>query len=385
MSFKEIDELLYDLENELIEHMFLNLKKYTPNEEFKNINKANWRAKALAGVEQYKKESKIIINKYQKEINSKLVILYKETYNKKLSGEEKKVLEHIVKGNNTKNSIFKKLLSKLDGKTQQEQAKTALETNFHFLKVNTKKIDKLITMYEKDINNKAFKNLTQFTTKEYKKILLKSELGANMGFMTTNEAIDNAAGEFLSRGINNVVYKNGANVNIKSYCEMAIRTNNKELQRQADADFRKEIGEELVQMTSIGNCCSNCQAWQGKIMIDDVYNDGKGTKYPKLSECIDDGCFHPNCRHDLINYYSFVEQPKDYSKKQVEENYEKEQEQRYNERKIREWKRKKEYYLDEKDRIKAEEKVKYWQNRQKELIKNNEDILRRNYWREKIN
>lgn len=382
MSLKEIDELLYDLENELIEQMFVNIKKYCKNEDLTTLNRTNWRLNSLVGLEEFKKQSPYILNRYRDEINKKLSELLKDDYVNHLTHEEKKVLSHIINGNNTKSKKFIKLLKSAGGTTQQEQAKNILEGNF--FKVDNKKIKKLIYIYEKDLNNKAFKNILSYCNNEYKNIILKSELGLNMGLTTTHQAIDYASNEFLARGINNVVYKNGAHMNVKSYCEMVIRTNQKELQRQADADFRKEIGENLVQMTSIGACCSKCAEYQGRIMIDDVYNDGKGKEYTYLSEAFSNGCFHPNCRHDIITYYSFTEQPPTRNIKQVEDTYEKEQEQRYNERKIREWKRKKEYYLNEQDRIKAEEKLKYWQARQRKLIDDNSEILRRNYWREKI-
>jgi hypothetical protein len=99
---------------------------------------------------------------------------------------------------------------------------------------------------------------------------------------------------------------------------------------------------------------------------------------------MEEGLFHPNCRHGSGTYFEGISNaPEPYNAQEVEAKYEKEQEQRYNERKIREWKRKANGSLDEANRRKAEEKVKYWQARQRKLMKDT-DWLRRDYHREKI-
>jgi hypothetical protein len=101
-----------------------------------------------------------------------------------------------------------------------------------------------------------------------------------------------------------------------------------------------------------------------------------------------DGLGGVNCRHSFYPFFEEYEEKKDYEasigdSKRNEKKYEAEQEQRYNERKIREWKRRAEVMEGGgQSNVKEKEKVKEWQGRQRELVKKNK--LARQYGREKI-
>lgn len=70
------------------------------------------------------------------------------------------------------------------------------------------------------------------------------------------------------------------------------------------------------------------------------------------------------------------------SKAQQHAIYKAEQQQRYNERKIREWKRAKSLSMSQPEYDKAHRKVLEYQKRNRELVKHT-DGLYRNHWREK--
>jgi hypothetical protein len=76
-----------------------------------------------------------------------------------------------------------------------------------------------------------------------------------------------------------------------------------------EGDFRKEIGNPLVIVTTHGGACKLCTRWQGKILIDDVYSGGteKDGDYTLLSDAMEQGFLHPNCRHGLSTYYPELE------------------------------------------------------------------------------
>ena len=153
----------------------------------------------------------------------------------------------------------------------------------------------------------------------------------------------------------------------------------------AEGARNQEWGVTTIQITQHGSTCELCSKWQGKVLIDDVYSGGKPEDgpYPLLSTAMAEGLFHPNCRHGSGTFFEGISNaPAPIAPAAAEAKYEKEQEQRYNERKIREWKRKANGSMDEANRLKAEAKVKYWQARQRQLVKDN-DWLRRDYHREK--
>jgi len=125
----------------------------------------------------------------------------------------------------------------------------------------------------------------------------------------------------------------------------------------------------------------------GKVLIDDVYSAGirpRDGKYPLLSEAMDAGLLHPNCRHTLATYFPGVtELPKVPDEAEARKNYEAEQKQRYMERQVRRWKRREAGSLDEENKAVAKAKVREWQKRIREHLKENPQ-LRRDYWRERL-
>ena len=156
-----------------------------------------------------------------------------------------------------------------------------------------------------------------------------------------------ATKDFLNTGINSITYKDGKQVNIASYVEMCLRTASHRATLLGEGKKRDEYGIYTVVVSAHANTCPMCAVWQGKVLIDDVFSnpteeylqENKG-KYKLLSEAIDAGILHVNCKHTLTTYFPGITNlPTVPDEKKALERYKAEQEQRRLERYIRKWKR----------------------------------------------
>lgn len=96
------------------------------------------------------------------------------------------------------------------------------------------------------------------------------------------------------------------------------------------------------------------------------------------------GAFHPNCRHTLATYFPGVTRlPPPADEETAKRNYEAEQRQRYIERQIRRYRRLEAGSLDDANRAKYKAKVREWTERLKQHLADNPQ-LRRERRREKI-
>ena len=94
---------------------------------------------------------------------------------------------------------------------------------------------------------------------------------------------------------------------------MCLRTASHRATLLGEGKKRDEYGIYLVVISAHANTCPKCEPWQGKIVIDDIFShpskdyieNYKG-KYKLLSEAIDKGLLHPNCRHALITYFEGI-------------------------------------------------------------------------------
>ena len=104
-----------------------------------------------------------------------------------------------------------------------------------------------------------------------------------------------------------------------------------------------------------------------------------------LSVAIRGGLFHPNCRHTMGQYIEGLTKiPQPIPAEKIREQRELEEKQRAMERKIRALKRKVEGTQDEKKVKEYKRKLREEQGRLREFIKEHDDVLRRDYSREKI-
>ena len=248
------------------------------------------------------------------------------------------------------------------------------------------KVEALIEAVAGDLD-KAEHAIFRFADDVYRQTIFRAQMYLDTGTMTLRQAVDLATKDFLDQGITCIEYKDGRRVNIASYVEMALRTASQRATFMADGEKRNRWGVHTIFVSAHANACDLCIPWQGKVLIDDVYSSGirpRDGNYPLLSEAMDKGLLHPNCRHTLATYFPGVTKlPEVPDEETARKNYEAEQKQRYMERQIRKWKRRAAGALDEENQAAAEAKVKYWQARMREHLKENPQ-LRRDYWREKV-
>lgn len=265
----------------------------------------------------------------------------------------------------------------------------------NYFRVNQRRVQSLID----DVNNNmhvAESASLRMMDDVYRQTIYRAEVAASTGAATMEQAVDMAVKDFLSAGINCIQYKNGRMVNIATYAEMAIRTSSLRSYFRGEAQRREELGIDTVLVTQYGACSDTCLPWQGKVYIDDVWgnfagersrNRGKsinGNWYPLLSVAVEGGLFHPNCRHSLGTWREGIDKvPKPLDKNEVRRAAELESKQRALERNVRKWKRLEEGSVYPEDVQTYKRKRLNAQKELREFIRENSDVLRRDYWREK--
>lgn len=235
----------------------------------------------------------------------------------------------------------------------------------NFFGVNENKLEALIKTVNNDLNKAQYSVLRKMDD-VYRQTIFKSHMYLQNGAKTLNQAIDMATKDFLDKGINSIEYKNGARVNIASYAEMCLRTASHRATLLGEGKKRDEYGIHLIVVSAHGNTCKMCEPWQGIILIDDIFShpskeyiEENKKKYKLLSEAVESGLLHPNCRHTLTTYFPGITRlPVVPDGKEAIKVYEAEQKQRALERQIRKWKRIEAGSVDAKNVNDAAKKVK---------------------------
>lgn len=313
MTEYDIVKILDEMELELIEAM-----KGHYSKGLQGTTK-EWQKRQLQELQRFKKENEKIIKKYRKTIKGEIEAYIRQEYSKGQKQEKKFLIDN---------------LEDVDIKLG-ESSKTLVA-------INDRKIMALMQSVTKDIDN-AMYSAFRLCNDEYRKTIFKAATLMATGQYDLVSAIDTAQMDFLNKGISSVEYKNGTKMPVRSYAEMALRTNSHRAKIMGESDQAHEFGISTCYVSSHGITCDKCAMWQGQWLFDDVYNDNKPNKsnpYPLLSEAIAGGLFHPNCRHSLIYGEPDGERPKEIERTEKDrEKYKMEQEQRAIEREIRKAKR----------------------------------------------
>ena len=281
MNNYNIGDIYQEMEIYLIKSMKRNLSKHLKEEAKYGFNWTQWQVEKLKEIKRFQRENSEIIGNYQnritKEVSSQLKYQFKEG--------TKQAQRHFKKA--VKNGY------KYDGRM-----------NKSFFTINDGKVKSLINSVNNDLKTANTATLRMIND-QYREIIYKATMFASNGVLTPSQAIDMATKDFLSRGLNSIEYSNGARVNIASYAKMAVNTAHQRAQLQGEGEFRKKIGNPLIKITKHGTPCKLCQKWEGRVLIDDVYSGGteKDGNYPLLSEAMNQGLYHPNCRHGVGTYY----------------------------------------------------------------------------------
>lgn len=189
-----------------------------------------------------------------------------------------------------------------DFKSIEEMAKEmndAVRTPIDTLKPNEKDLDKLLFKLDKtstktanDIYIKRIKDFYKGTEKTLKK-----------EYINANAYLSKKVGQYDK--IQKVIaYRNKdgtvrAYFDIASYNSMVYNTNLTSTAWNATIENAKEVGNDLVYVEPHPFSCPLCQEWQGKIYA----LSNNHPVYPNIEEAIKGGLKHPNCKHNITEYY----------------------------------------------------------------------------------
>jgi hypothetical protein len=368
----DIVSIFQSIEETLIASMKRNITRHLNEEKELKINWSMWQTEQLKGLQEFRNENKDLFKGYWNTIADNIEEMFEKSYNTGGMKQEHKILDAIKKGYKIKGSTDK--------------------VSSSFFSVNSRKLKALISATQEDIK-RAGNTMLRYTNDQYRQIIYEAQVYYNMGAGSLNQAIDMASQDFLSKGINSIQYKNGAMVNISSYVEMCLRTSNKRANLEGEVAKREDWGIHTVLVPNRAVGCPYCVKFQGKVFIDDVYGLGTATEskssgYPLLSTAVKQGLFHVNCKDTIVTFFEGItEEPEPPTEEQQEskiKRYNLQQQQRYNERQIRKYKRLELGSVDSENTEKYKNKVREWQAKQRTLIDDHSSVLKRDYNREKI-
>lgn len=387
LSFRDIAKIFEEIELRLIASLKRNLSRHKAEEEKEGFEWSAWQAEKLNNIDNFRKENAQIADEYVDVIDDETRQLMTNQFHEGEHTAEQSVIDVSESGVNVPD---------VPAQPQPPEAPTAIPDD-HFFGVNKPKMDKLmedVTTLEKTALTAAVRNMDDV----YRTTLNKVQLMMGTGSITLNEAIDLATRDFLDKGINCIVYADGRRVNIADYVRMALRTTSTRATLQGAAKRFAELGYDTVLISQYGGCSETCEPYQGKVYIDDVFTIWNGARsgdfgksnycdkwFMLLSVAIRGGLFHPNCRHTMWQYIEGLTKiPQPIPAEKIREQRELEEKQRAMERKIRALKRKVEGTQDEKKVKEYKRKLREEQGKLREFIKEHDDVLRRDYSREKI-
>ena len=387
LSFRDIARIFEEIELRLIASLKRNLSRHKAEEEKEGFEWAAWQAEKLNNIDNFRKENAQIADEYVDVIDDETRQLMTDQFHEGEHTAEQSVIDVSESGVNVPD---------VPAQPQPPEAPTAIPDD-HFFGVNKPKMDKLmedVTTLETTALTAAVRNMDDV----YRTTLNKVQLMMGTGSITLNEAIDLATRDFLDKGINCIVYADGRRVNIADYVRMALRTTSTRATLQGAAKRFGELGYDTVLISQYGGCSETCEPYQGKVYIDDVFTIWNGERsgdfgksnycdkwFMLLSVAIRGGLFHPNCRHTMGQYIEGLTKiPQPIPAEKIREQRELEEKQRVMERKIRALKRKVEGTQDEKKVKEYKRKLREEQGKLREFIKEHDDVLRRDYSREKI-
>lgn len=371
MAYYDISEVFQKIEEDMIASMMRNLKRHLATEKEEGINYAMWQAEQLAALNEFKRNNKSLFGSYFSTINGQIEEVLRKAHETGKMDQEIQILEAIQKGWST--------ALKSSGSVQGA-----------FFRINDRKLKALINSVTNDMK-KAETAMLRRTDDEYRKILFNSQAYYNTGAGTLPQCVDMATKDFLSKGIDCIEYKNGARVAIDSYARMAIRTATTRAYLLGESAKRDEWGISTVIVNKRGVACPRCLRYVGRVFYDDVWGSApipSPEKYPRLSEAMAGGLYHPNCKDVHTTYFEGVSTPPepmtDAEKKEAARVYNLEQQQRYNERQIRKYKRLADGSVDPENQLRYQKKLEMWQAEQRRFVKANGDVLKRRYENEAI-
>lgn len=300
----DVSQSFKRIENELIESMVRNFKRHRVDEAREGFTWEQWQVLQLKELEKYRLANPKKFQGDFSEINQKVEDALKTTYTGAKSAEEAKILEQIKKG-----------------KIRQTRGSGAIAGKF--FGVNAGRIEHLIEATKADFGRGEWAILRQ-ANDQYRKIIFNAQMYSATG-ATYEQAVDMATKDFLKAGIQSITYKNGARHTMADYSRMALKTGQKRAYLMGEGDVHDKYGIHTVRVNKRVDACPLCVKWLGKVLVDDVYAGGTAEEarkagVPLLSEAIDEGFLHPNCKDVYTMYIEGVSTPADpWSKDELKE------------------------------------------------------------------
>lgn len=391
----DLRSIFEDMTMGLIASLKRNLSRHRDNEMDEGFRWEMWQAAKLRALSSYRKDNRKLIQSALKEAEQLAGEVVKDSYQAGIKRQESVwsrlvnwVLKpfglrkessdaHFVIPENIKPLIPDPVRSYFEMPPPHQER--------GFFMLNERKLDALQEGIQKDLRSTEGA-IHRKMDDVYRQIVYRTSHYVTAGVKTIEQAVDMATKEFLSKGIDCVTYSDGRRVNIASYAEMALRTVSQRATFLGEGKKRDEWGIYTVVMSAHDNCSPWCMPYQGTVLIDDVYTSiskdqaerlSRDTGYLLLSYAMQEGAFHPNCRHTLATFFPGVSRlPAPADEVTAERNYDAEQKQRYIERHIRQYKRLQAGSLDTSNHAKYGAKVQEWQGRMKQLLIDNEELRR---------
>lgn len=354
----DLAEAFRRIENELIASMIRNMDRHRAEETKEGYNWSMWQVEQLKVLEKYKRKNQKKYQKQFKSINSQIEQLIRQARLKGGMKQELRILQAIRKGWKTSGA----------NRTPAHDAMTA-----EFFRLNDQKLDALVesTVHDMEVAETA---VLRKANDDYRKAIFNAQVYANTGAGTYEKAVDMATKDMLSRGLNCVMYANGARHTLADYADMAIRTASKRAYLQGEGEKRQEWGIATVIMAKRGNPCPKCLPFVGKVLIDDVWSGGSkdgvnpetGKRYPLMSYAISKGLYHPRCKDSHTTYFPGISTTDDTWTKEELENVglqsRQEARQQYAKRQEEKYGRLAEYSLDPDNKQIYGRKASEWRN-----------------------
>ena len=355
MTEYDITEAFRAIEKELIESMIRNMDRHRAEETEEGMEWSMWQAEQLKSLEKYKRENQEKYKKQFRQINKEIDVLIRSARERGNMEQEIRILEAIKKGFKGGRKVGKGAAAE-------------------FFRLNDRKLEALIKATTEDME-KAEAAVLRKANDDYRKAIFNAQVYANTGAGTYEKAVDMATKDMLSRGLNCIVYANGARHTLADYADMAIRTASKRAYLQGEGEKRQEWGIATVIVNKRGNPCPKCLPFCGKVLIDDVWSGGSkngvdpetGKRYPLMSKAIEYGLYHPRCKDSHTTYFPGISTADDtWTEKELEtirQVNRQEAKQQYAERQEAKYERLKENSLDPQNQKNYKVKAAEWGGR----------------------
>lgn len=294
----DIAKIYKQIEAELIDDMMKNFSRHRAEETKEGYNWEQWQVLQLQALEEFKERSAKWYGIEFKKVGKRIKGAITNANQQGGAEAEKKILRALM-----------------------NNKKAVRQGSNNFFQINDRRVFELINATTMDFK-KAEVALLRQANDQYRKIIFKTQLQASTGSVTYEKAVDLATKDFLTHGIQCIQYKNGAMHTISNYAKMAMRTSMKRAYLQGEGTKRDYYGVHTVIVNHRNHACSKCLPFVGKVLIDDVYSGGNSWEahiknLPLLSEAIDAGFLHPNCKDGVSTYFEGIsDKPKPVTKQE---------------------------------------------------------------------